>query len=271
MSWEWSENSNLRFLTLPKWQAEGIEVGFSTRVGGVSQAPYDSLNLGLHVGDDPNAVLDNRKRWLEEWGVSGLKAVVGEQVHGTKVIWVNELDGGQGIHELKSAIPKVDGFVTRSSLGLMAFFADCVPLFFYYPDLKAVAIAHAGWRGTVHKIGLRVLECFESAGGCTKEAWAAIGPSIGPCCYSVDENVAAQFRSSYPGLSLLEDQKDGHYLLDLWKANKTLFIEKGIRPENIEVASICTAHHPECFFSHRRDGVRTGRMVGWIRKKDEER
>lgn len=271
MSWKWMNSSNLTYLTLPRWQAEGIDIGFSSRNGGFSQVPYDSFNLGLHVGDDSQAVIKNRRRWLEEWGISWTEAAVGEQVHGSNVIWVNDQDGGRGILELETSIPATDGLITRSSIGLMAFYADCVPLFFYYPDLKAVGIAHAGWKGTVHKIGQKVLECFESAGGRTEEAWAAIGPGIGPCCYLVDEKVADQFRSSYPETDLLHNQGDGHYMLDLWKANRVLLLEKGIRPENIEVASICTADHPEWFYSHRRDGVRTGRMAGWIRKRDKER
>ena len=265
MSWRWRENGSLTFLTIPKWQAEGIDMGFSTRVGGVSQVPYDTLDLGLHVGDNPASVLENRRRWLNLWGVSWSEGVVGEQVHGTNVLWVNKENGGQGIRESRTAIPAVDGLVTQSKIGLMAFFADCVPLFFYYPELKAVGIAHAGWKGTAQKIGQKVIERFEEAGGRTEEAWVAIGPSIGPCCYSVDERVAVQFRANFGETPFLQRQEDGHYLLDLWEANRILLQEKGVRPENIEVASICTADNPEWFFSHRRDGARTGRMAGWIR------
>ena len=266
MNWKWHNRGSLTYLTIPKWQAEGIDLGFSTRVGGASQAPYDSFNLGLHVGDDPIAVLENRKHWLKLWGIPLSRVAVGEQVHGTNVLWVNEEDGGRGSHELETAFPAMDGLVTQSAVGLMAFFADCVPLFFYYPDLEAVGIAHAGWKGTAQKIGQKVLECFEKAGGRTKDAWVAIGPSIGPCCYSVDERVAAQFRSNYHETPFLHTQGEGHYLLDLWEANKTLLMEKGVRSENIDVASTCTSDNPEWFFSHRRDGARTGRMAGWIRR-----
>ncbi|SPF32117.1 Laccase domain protein YlmD [Candidatus Desulfosporosinus infrequens] len=265
MGWKWHKRENLTYLTIPKWQAQGIDIGFSTRVGGVSSVPYDSFNLGLHVGDDPNAVLENRKRWLNQWGVSPARVVVGEQVHGTCVLWVNEEDGGRGSLGAETAIPAMDGLVTQSLVGLMAFFADCVPLFFYYPDLKAVGIAHAGWKGTAQKIGQRVMEYFEKAGGRTENAWVAIGPSIGPCCYSVDERVATEFRLNYHETPFLHSQEDGHYLLDLWEANKTLFLKNGVRPENIEVASTCTYDNPEWFFSHRRDGARTGRMAGWIK------
>lgn len=265
MSWKWYNTGSLTSLTVPKWQVAGIDLGFSTRVGGASMVPYDALNLGLHVGDDPNAVLENRKRWFDHWGVPSTRVTVGEQVHGTNVIWVKETDGGRGSNELRTAIPAVDGLVTQSTIGLMAFFADCVPLYFYYPDLQAVGIVHAGWKGTASKIGQRALECFEKAGGRTENAWVAIGPSIGPCCYSVDERVAEQFRSNYDNTPFLVPQEDGYYLLDLWEANRTLFLERGVRPENIDVAAICTVDNQEWFFSHRRDGARTGRMAGWIR------
>ncbi|MBP1759438.1 MAG: uncharacterized protein H6Q63_355 [Firmicutes bacterium] len=265
MSWKQHNSGNLTYLTVPKWQAAGINLGFSTRVGGAGSVPYDTLNLGLHVGDDPKIVLENRKRWLDHWGVPWTRVAVGEQVHGSNVIWVKEKDGGRGSNELGTAIPAVDGLITQSSVGLMAFFADCVPLYFYYPDIKAVGIVHAGWKGTASKIGQKALECFEKSGGRTENAWVAIGPSIGPCCYSVDERVADQFRSEYDKTPFLCQQEDGQYLLDLWEANRMLLLEKGVHPENIDVAAICTADNPKWFFSHRRDGVRTGRMAGWIK------
>lgn len=267
MSWKWQKRGSLNYLTLPKWQAEGVDVGFSTRVGGVSQVPYDSFNLGLHVGDDPSAVLENRKRWINQWEVPFSRVAVGEQVHGTNVLWVNEEDGGRGVLELETAIPAVDGLVTQSAVGLMSYFADCVPMFFYFPDIQAVGIAHAGWKGTAQKMGQRVLECFEKAGGRLENAWVAIGPSIGPCCYVVDETVAIQFRANFVETPFLVRQEDGHYLLDLWEANRTTLLEKGVRLENIDVAGTCTADNPEWFFSHRRDGARTGRMAGWINKR----
>ncbi|HZK85092.1 MAG TPA: peptidoglycan editing factor PgeF [Desulfosporosinus sp.] len=269
MSWKWQKKGSLNVLTLPKWQAEGIDLGFSTRVGGVGQTPYDTFNLGLHVGDNPSVVLENRRRWLEQWEVPWSRVVVGEQVHGTNVLWVDQEDGGRGIRELETAIPAVDGLVTQSAVGLMSFFADCVPLFFYFPDIQAVGIAHAGWKGTAQKMGQKVLECLEEVGGRPENAWVAIGPSIGPCCYIVDERVAVQFRENLAETPFLSSQEDGHYLLDLWAANRTALLEKGVRPENIDVVATCTADNPEWFFSHRRDGPLTGRMAGWIRLHDK--
>ena len=265
MNWNWDIRGELRCLTIPEWLDQGIDIGFSVRDGGVSEAPYASLNLGLHVGDQTADVLENRRRWLAAWNVSGSGTVVAEQVHGAEVVWVQEDDGGRGVFDLETVIPGVDGFVTKSSIGLMTFYADCVPLFFYYPDLKAVGIAHAGWRGTQKAIARKMIECFEEAGGNTAMAWAAIGPSIGSCCYKVDEPVAEQFRSAFGEAPYLQSLGAGQYQLNLWEANRTLLLQKGVRPENIALAGLCTKDHPEWFFSHRRDGARTGRMAGWIR------
>lgn len=267
MSWKWQQRGNLSYLTLPKWQAEGIDLGFSSRVGGVSQAPFDTLNLALHVDDDPSAVLANRKRWLEAWGVDWPGAAAAEQVHGVSVVWLTEEDGGRGMRELETAVPAADGLLTKSSLGLMGFFADCVPVFFYFPDIRAVGVAHAGWKGTAHKIGTKVLDCLEEAGGRCEKAWVAIGPSIGPCCYFADEEMAVQFRANFAETPFLTKQGDKEYLLDLWEANRQPLLERGVLLENIDVAAICTADNPESFFSYRRDKEVTGRMAGWIRLK----
>lgn len=248
MDWTWQTRGELSFLTISDWLEEGIDIGFSTRNGGVSIPPYDGLNLGLHVGDEAAAVLENRSRWLSLWGVPWAEAVVGEQVHGDKVAWIHNHDGGRGVLGLENVIPGVDGFITRSSVGLMTFYADCVPLFFYYPDLKAIGIAHAGWKGTVQKIGRKAIECFEEAGGRTENAWVAIGPSIGPCCYVVDERVAAQFHANFKETPFLRLISEGQYQLDLWEANRIVMMEKGVRPENLTMAALCTKDNPECFF-----------------------
>lgn len=268
MAWEWRQGLYSNYLTIPGWEKEGIQIGFSSRQGGISNGPYRSLNLGLHVGDRADDVLMNRQRWLAEWGADWPDFTVGEQVHGSEVIWIKEEDGGKGSRELSSAIPGVDGLLTKGNLGLMAFFADCVPLFFYHPVVRAVGIAHAGWKGTAAKIGLKVLALLTEAGGDPADCWVGIGPGIGPCCYEVDERVTGYFRFNCKGDSLLKPVWPGHYQLDLWQANMEMLQNAGIRRENISLAGICTSCRAEEFFSHRRDGVPTGRMAGWIRQKE---
>ncbi|HVJ48209.1 peptidoglycan editing factor PgeF [Desulfitobacterium sp.] len=268
MSWVYRQGQNLTYLTLPEWEKCGIQIGFSTRWGGVSNAPYESLNLGLHVGDDSEKVLQNRELWFQEWNVAWNDLVIGEQVHDVKVQLVESSDAGRGVRDLRTVLPGVDGLVTTTGLGLMAFFADCVPVYFYHPILKAVSIAHAGWRGTVGKIIIRVLEEFRKMGGEPRECWVALGPSIGPCCYEVDEQVVKPFQEAFEKTPFLKSSRPGHAQLDLWEANRLLLLEEGVRPENIWSASICTACHTDSFFSHRQEGLKTGRMAGWIRRKD---
>ncbi len=267
MAWEWRQGSILEYLSIPEWEAQGVQIGFSARNGGVSDSPYKSLNLGFHVGDKPEEVLKNRSRWLSEWGATWSDFVMGEQVHGTQVVWVNKESGGRGTRSLATVIPEVDGLLTQSQLGLMAMFADCVPIYFYHPVIAAVGIAHAGWKGTVGKICLNVLGKLVQAGGKIEDCWVALGPSIGPCCYEVDQGVAERFQSSFERTSLLNPLESGHFLLDLWEANRSQLLEAGIKPERLWMASTCTACNRESFFSHRRDGAPTGRMGGWIRLK----
>lgn len=268
MSWCYHQGKKLAYLTLPEWEERGIQVGFSTRWGGVGQPPYESLNLGLHVGDDPEIVLRNREFWLQEWDAGWNDFVIGEQIHGVKVQRVEITDAGRGSQELQTVLPGVDGLLTTSSLGLMAFYADCVPVYFYHPTLGAVSIAHAGWKGTVGKIVINVLEEFRNMGGEIHECWVALGPSIGPCCYEVDDRVIKLFQEGFKETPFLKPSRPGHARLDLWEANRQLLLEAGILPENIWSASICTSCHTDNFFSHRREGSKTGRMAGWIRRKD---
>lgn len=266
MTWSWRQGKDLTYLTLPQWEVEGIQIGFSTRWGGVSPSPYASLNLGLHVGDALDKVRTNRSLWFEEWDAHPSEVTIGEQVHGTEIHQVTEGDAGRGSDSLQSVIAGVDGLFTTTHTVLMAFFADCVPVFFYHPRLKAVGIAHAGWKGTSGKIVSKMLEEFHSQGGDPGECWAAIGPSIGPCCYEVDERVINEFEKGFSSMPFLKPGRNGHALLDLKGANEQMLREAGIPRERIWVAQECTACHTDSFFSHRIEGPHTGRMAGWIRR-----
>ena len=265
MTWEWYQGSALEYLYLPAWAAEGIEIGFSSRLGGASKPPFASLNLGLHVNDKQGDVLENRRRWFSEWSASWSDLVIGEQVHGTRVVWVDKGMAGRGAFCLETSLPNVDGLLTQSELGLAALFADCVPIFFYHPRIKAVGIAHAGWKGTLGKISLNVLKQLAEAGGKTEDCWVALGPSIGSCCYQIDQALAASFRMNFVQNDFLSALGPGSFSLDLREANRSLLIEAGVKPDLIWMSSACTACDSTKFFSHRRDGTLTGRMSAWIR------
>jgi YfiH family protein len=265
MTWEWRQGSSLTYLSLSAWEADGIEIGFSNRNGGVSRHPFTSLNLGLHVRDLTKDVLENRRLWFSEWGVSWNDLVFAEQVHGNKVLWVDDDSAGRGACSLENALSGVDGLLTKSRLGLAALFADCVPIYFYHPLLKAVGIAHAGWKGTLGKIALEMLNKFAEAGGKAKDCLVALGPCIGPCCYRVGQELAASFQENFVSNDFLNVSGVNGFSLDLRKANRSILLAAGVKPDAIWMSSLCTACDSHNFFSHRRDGAVTGRMSAWIR------
>lgn len=262
--WEWQRGKRIDYLTIPKWSELGVKAVFSTRKAGVSKGLYSSLNMALHVNDQPEEVLRNRKIFLTELGHSPENCVAGEQIHGIGVVSVTAKDKGLGMWEMKDAIPQCDGMVTGEKIGLFSFYADCVPLYFCNPPTGIVGLAHAGWKGTYKKIVKEVLTKIKSAGGLPEDCLAAIGPCIGACCYRVGENVASIFREIFNNSVLIEISK-GEYLLDLVEANRMLLLAEGIPPENISIAGMCTACHSDLFYSYRREGI-TGRMAAFIIK-----
>ena len=230
-----------------------IAHGVSTRAGGVSVGPYASLNLGASVGDEPDAVSENRARLARALGFAGEQMVTTPQVHGATVLVVDESNADRAFEIRADAL-----LTTRPGFLLMQRFADCVPLLFWHPAARAVAVAHAGWRGTVLGVaGATVAALSEHAGAAPAGLRAAIGPAIGPCCYEVGEDVVEQF----PGADgAVRTGAGGRPHLDLWELNRRQLVAAGLRPEQVEVAGICTRCHAETFFSHRALGYPAGRF-----------
>lgn len=235
---------------------------FTTRQGGKSEGPYRSLNLGFHVGDDYTKVLANRKLLAEASGLPLERWVVGEQVHGAKIAVVYEHQAGSGAEDPGTSLKGVDGLITKEKgLVLAAFFADCVPVYLLDIKRQAIGLVHAGWRGTAYRVAARAFERMKEVFGSQEEdCWAVIGPSIGPCCYEVGPEVEESFKSFPWAGRVLESGKGGGLRLNLWEANRLTLIEAGLLPERVAVAGLCTACHPDIFFSHRRSGGRTGRL-----------
>lgn len=241
--------------------------GFTTRHGGVGSPPFDTLNMGLHVRDNPDDVVENRHRVCRALGFSLEAWVSGEQVHGAEVAMVGPEAAGRGSLTLSTAISGVDGLITNAAgILLAAYFADCVPVFFVDPEIPAIGIAHAGWRGTLGGVVDRMVEQFRLSFGTPSErlhVW--LGPAIGPCCYQVDSTLANQFRHIAEGFPApIIRENGGTYWLDLRLANRLRLQNLGVLPDAMDTAPHCTGCDTEQFFSHRVLGPTTGRMAGLI-------
>jgi YfiH family protein len=254
-----------------RWQPPGSEAvlvaGVTTRLGGVSRPPYDSFNLGFGSGDAPAAVAENWRRWIARHGVAAGRLWRARQVHGSRVADTAELAPVAD----PAALPETaaDGIVAwerRQWVSILV--ADCVPLFVWAPDLGAAAVVHSGWRGTAAGIARAAVRALTARGARPDRLWAGIGPCIGPCCYEVDEPVRRAFADqghdlgSFTPLSAPE-----RYRLDLVRANRWLLEEEGVPGAQVEASGLCTACHPDWFYSYRRDGPASGRMgaVVWLR------
>ena len=257
-----------RFTAFPEQE---VVHGFSGRLGGVSEKPWDSLNMGLHVEDAPEAVLENRRRFLRALDLKAELAVSPEQVHGTEVYQVRDEDKGRGALAYAEAIPRTDALITDvPGVPLLLCFADCVPLIFYDEEHHAIGAAHAGWKGTVGGVAGNTVSAMQRAFGTEPDKLlAGIGPAIGPCCYEVGEEVEAQFREIWPRhADKLFSMQEGRRKLDLWEANRQQLLSAGLPAANIECAETCTACQHKWFFSYRADGGRTGRLAAVIALKE---
>lgn len=241
----------------------------TTREGGLSMPPYDSLNLGLHVGDDPARVIRNRSRLAAEMEIPPSYLTFAEQVHGSRVAVISQQMRGSGSSDYESSIRNADAMITNvEDVCLMILVADCVPILFYDPVRRVIAAAHAGWRGTVRRIASKVVEGMaESFGSNPTDIVAGIGPSIGPCCYHVGEEVITRVELHLGGNFIHHDDQ-GRTDFNLWEANHAQLRESGIPDGNIEVARICTCCSSNRFYSYRCEDV-TGRFGAGIMLQNE--
>lgn len=250
------------YLTFNKLCRAGVIHGFSTREGGVSKGMFSSLNLSYTRGDDEAAVNENFRRIGEAVGFDHTKLVFSNQVHGTRIKRVGEDDCGK-------VMTGMDGLVTDvPGVPLYTGYADCVPLFFFDPEKKVAALAHSGWKGTVGRIGAKMVKVMEDGYGCrAKDIVAAVGPSICRDCYEVSGDVAKQFIKEFSDRrkeEFLDDKGNGKYQLDLWKANEIILTEAGILPEHLDITDLCTCCNSDVLFSHRATKGRRGNLGAFI-------
>ena len=228
----------------------GATAAFSTRLGGVSEPPFDSLNLGVLTDDADEAVVENRGRLASALDLDARRIPIGLQVHGADLARHATPQAPSPFAQPGSDLPKVDGHVVSTpGLAPLVFVADCLPVALSGPG--GVAMLHCGWRG----LAAGIVAAGAEAVGATD---AAIGPGIGPCCYEVGDEVLGAFAE------LGGDGIAANRMLDLPEVARRLLERAGV--ERVESAGLCTSCEGELFFSHRRDGGRTGRQAGlaWI-------
>ena len=232
------------YLAVPALESAGIRVAFTTRHGGFSDDPFASLNLSFYSGDDPDVVMANRARALHVIGGDPASWTSGRQVHGTKPARVGHTEVGSGAASPDTTLPGVDALWTDEPGAVLAvLIADCVPVLLADPVARRIATVHAGWRGMTSG----VIEATVSAmGGEPDSLTAFIGPSIGPCCYEVGEEVANAARAAFGQGA---ERRNGTVHVDLWRGAAVALQHAGVR--SVELAALCTRCEPHRFFSHR--------------------
>lgn len=262
------------YLEYPLFQKTGIvKSAFSTRLGGVSEGYYSSLNLSFDRGDDPAKVLENFKRIGASMGVDVEDMVLSKQTHTTNVRVVTEEDKGKGVMRDRD-YTDVDGMITNvPGICLVTSYADCVPLYFVDPVKKAIGLSHSGWRGTVGKIGKNTVQLMqENFGSKPEDLLAAVGPSVCMDCYEVSEDVIGQFKEAFESKywqELFYKKENGKYQLNLWKANELIFLESGILPEHMAITNVCTHCNSKILYSHRTMGNNRGNLCAFLALKQE--
>ena len=260
------------YLSFPMFRDTGLVTdGFSTRLGGVSEGCFSSLNLSFDRGDDRAAVAENFRRMGEALGVRCEDMVLSQQTHTTNIRIVTDEDRGKGITRERD-YTDIDGLITNvPGICLVTTYADCVPLYFLDPAKKVIALSHSGWRGTVGKIGQKTVELMHvKFGSDPADILAAVGPSVCQDCYEVSADVIDRFKEVFDRSAwdeLFYEKPDGKYQLDLWKANEKIFLEAGIRKDHIAVTNVCTHCNSEILYSHRAMGDKRGNLCAFLALK----
>ena len=242
--------------------------GFSTRLGGVSEGVYASMNLSHSRNDNPAHVRENIERIAEAIGTSAQETVFCAQVHENRVVQATPKHRNSG-DVYPPAVQAVDGLIADTNdVALATMHADCVPLFFLDPVQKAVGMTHAGWRGTVKDIAGETVRQMQAAfGSAPGDLLVGIGPSIGACCFEVGDEVVEELRRAMPFAMVCIHKGAAKPHVDLQGLNELLLLRAGVYKENIEIAGLCTKCLPELFYSHRRDGAARGSMAAFIQLK----
>ncbi|MBP5281223.1 MAG: peptidoglycan editing factor PgeF [Lachnospiraceae bacterium] len=286
--------NDVPYLTFPQLDAcEKIAHLYTTRLGGVSEGQFRSMNFSIHLGDSPENVRENYSRIAKILG-SELKDITGTvQTHTTNIRRVTEEDRGK-VAYIPADYGDVDGLVTNvKGIVLAAFTADCVPIYFVDPVRECIGLAHSGWRGTVNDMAGNMVRRMQAEFGTDpKDLIVAIGPSICQDCYEVGDEVAQAALNAVgeaeelreligkanPGYMYQQGKlrhylepglETGKYQLDLWLVNMIFLVKAGVLPERIDVTDLCTAENKELLFSHRASHGKRGNMGAFLKLKEE--
>ena len=265
------EQEGMVYYTFPAFDAlPFVRHGFSTRLGGVSEGIFASMNLSFTRGDDPAAVRENFRRFCAAAGMDDRRVVISAQEHHVQIRNVTADDRGRGV-DRERGYTDIDGLLTdEPGVVLCTQYADCVPLLFVDPVKRVVGTSHSGWKGTVARIGAVTVERMAADYGCRREdILAGVAPSIGPCCFEVDEPVYLAFQQA--GLldtGCFEEKASGKYHLNLWEINRRILLEAGLAAEHVTVTDLCTRCRPDLFWSHRAAGAQRGSLAAFIALAD---
>lgn len=244
-----------------------INHAFSTRLGGVSKGEFTSMNMAFNRGDEAENVTENYKRFCRSAGFEYESLVASAQDHNTVVRAVTSNDKGVGIYKPRD-MQSVDALITNEKgVTLVTYYADCTPLFFVDAKNKAIGLAHAGWRGTVGRIGEKVVKKMgEMYGTDPADIKAAIGPAISVCCYEVDKPCADNFLalSELDASKFVFPKNDGKYMIDLLETNRQILVKSGVKPDNIVISDLCTNCNSELLWSHRATKGHRGTMSAFM-------
>jgi YfiH family protein len=240
----------------------------STRIGGVSEGECRSLNFGFRRNDTRENVLRNFQLLCESVGFEPESLVLSDQVHGKTIRWVDGNDFGKGYCR-ESDLTGVDGLMTQTGgLTMVTFYADCIPVFLFEPGIKAAALVHSGWKGTLQGIAVEAVRQMAGIPGFRSDRLVVVlGPSIARCCFEVRRDVYELFSARYGETEFFKPQQDGKWKIDLQGLIKAELAQNGLCEENIHISGICTKCRKDLFFSYRGDGGKTGSLAAFMQLK----
>lgn len=264
------KNACLRFIKIPAFsEYSGLVTGFTTRLGGVSEGDYATLNMSFNKPDPEENVLENYRRLSGDLGIPLENMVVSYQTHTKNVMPVSAAHAGMGVTRERS-YTDIDGLLTNEkNLLLVTHYADCVPLYFYDPVKNVIALVHSGWRGTLMDIGGETIQKLKNLyGSNAADVIVAFGPHIRNCCFEVDIDVADAFKEKFIfAQKYMFQRNDGKWLIDLEGIITESLKERKVNINNIYGCSICTRCHNDIFFSHRGSNGKTGTAAAFMMVK----